>query len=233
MLRLIKLATFSTLAMIVLTSANQSASAQTTVLFDTSLGDIQVELFDATAPTTVANFLSYVNAAPGSNYDNTLIHRSVDNFVVQGGGFTLPTPGGGAPSGIPTMPPIVNEFGASNLRGTIAMARLGGQPNSATNQWFFNVADNDFLDGVDGGFTVFGEVTIGLDVVDNINALNIFNFNGAGGGPFGEVPLINGTDFVALNSVTVVPTVVPEPGSMAVLMFCATGIAAIRRRKLS
>jgi len=100
---------------------------------------------------------------------------------------------------VPALPPIQNEFGISNTRGTLAFAKLGGDPDSATNQWFFNTADNSGnLDVQNGGFTVFGTVISGLDVVDEIQALQTFFL---GTGPFGEVPLINAADFVTLNSV--------------------------------
>jgi len=134
----------------------------------TSLGVVVVELWSEVAPCTVNNFLAYVESG---RYDGTFIHRTVDGFVVQGGGFFYDT-AEGVFSEIELDPPVPNEPGVSNLRGTIAMARLGGQPDSATSQFFVNLADNVFLDSVDGGFTVFGEVVEPtLDVVDAIAAL--------------------------------------------------------------
>jgi len=168
-----------------------------TVRFDTNVGEVIVQLHPDDAPLAVANFLTYANAPAGSNYDGTFFHRSVANFIVQGGGFFLPVDG--IADSVPALPPIQNEFGISNTRGTLAFAKLGGDPDSATNQWFFNTADNSAnLDVQNGGFTVFGTVISGLDVVDEIQALQTF-FLGAG--PFGEVPLIDAVDFVALNSV--------------------------------
>ena len=112
----------------------------TTVRMQTSLGDIDIQLMDATAPATVANFLNYVTSGA---YDNSFIHRSVPGFIIQGGGYRWDSASDSVAS-IPANAPVINEFNASrsNLRGTIAMAKLGGDPNSATSQWFFNLADN-------------------------------------------------------------------------------------------
>jgi cyclophilin family peptidyl-prolyl cis-trans isomerase len=141
----------------------------TIVEFETSLGSIQVELYDNTAPLTVENFLNYV---ADDDWDDSVFHRSVNDFIVQGGGFTFP----GFDS-VPTDSPVPNEFGASNLRGTIAMAKLGGDSDSATSQWFFNLGDNSAnLDNQNGGFTVFGEVIgNGMDVVDDIADVPIYD----------------------------------------------------------
>ena len=155
----------------------------TNVIMQTPFGAVEIELFDEEAPETVANFLTYVN---DGDYVNSFIHRSVPGFVVQGGGFTFVD---GATVAIPTDPPVINEPGISNLRGTVAMAKVGGDPNSATSQWFFNLADNSAnLDNTNGGFTVFGQVTgNGMDVIDQIAALQVWN----GGGTFSELPLID------------------------------------------
>lgn len=156
--------------------------ATTTVIMETSLGSFEVRLFDAEAPLTVANFLKYV--ADG-DYQNSFIHRSVRGFVIQGGGYRFTS----QVSAVPVDPPIVNEFGRSNLRGTIAMAKIGDDPNSATSQWFINLADNSAnLDNQNGGFTVFGEViSTGMSVVDAIAALTLYN----AGSPFDSLPLRN------------------------------------------
>ena len=155
----------------------------TNVIMQTPFGAVEIELFDEEAPQTVANFLRYVN---DGDYVNSFIHRSVPGFVVQGGGFTFVE---GAAVPVPTDPPVINEPGISNLRGTVAMAKVSGDPNSATSQWFFNLADNSGnLDNTNGGFTVFGQVTgNGMDVIDQIAALQIWN----GGGALGELPLID------------------------------------------
>jgi cyclophilin family peptidyl-prolyl cis-trans isomerase len=197
-----------------------------TVRFETNVGNIEVQLHPNDAPLTVANFLSYVNADAGSNYDGTFLHRSVPNFIVQGGGFYTPVQlytiaGFSTPfvieDRVPAQLPVPNEFGISNTRGTIAMAKLGGDPDSATNQWFFNIADNSAnLDNQNGGFTVFGTVVLGLDIVDAIQTFGRINlnppdqsnpsdpFNAGRPGAFGTVPLVNGNNFVIVNTVSVV-----------------------------
>jgi cyclophilin family peptidyl-prolyl cis-trans isomerase len=168
--------------------------AGTIVRFQSVFGDINVQLFDSQKPITVENFLRYVD---GNLYDNSMIHRSVPGFVVQGGGFRATVP---SPPSISSFPPILNEPGIPNTRGTIAMAKLGGNPNSATNQWFFNLADNrSTLDGQNGGFTVFGRVIgDGMTAVDAIAAVPVFDADG--GGVFGEVPLRNYTSGPVTNS---------------------------------
>ena len=139
------------------------------VLIKTSAGDMTVELYPDKSPKSVENFLTYVNSG---FYDGTIFHRVIDNFMIQGGGFTREL------RQKPTRPAIANEAknGLSNTRGTLAMARTG-DPNSATAQFFINVVDNPRLDftseanGATWGYTVFGKVIQGLDVVDKIKAV--------------------------------------------------------------
>jgi cyclophilin family peptidyl-prolyl cis-trans isomerase len=162
------------------------ARAEATVVrFNSVLGNIDVRLYNTATPLTTANFLNYAN---GGDWVDTFIHRSVPGFVVQGGGFTFPT-GATNPLSVPQDPPVLNEPGISNLRGTIAMAKLGGDPNSATNQWFFSLENNaEILDGQNGGFTVFGRVvSTGMTVVDAIAALPRVN----AGGAFNTLPVRN------------------------------------------
>lgn len=151
----------------------------------TPLGNFEIELFDNDAPITVNNFLKYVS---DGDYTNSFVHRSVPMFVIQGGGFIFID--GEPTASVPTDPPIINEFNRSNTRGTIAMAKLGGDPNSATSQWFINLGDNAAtLDTDNGGFTVFGQVQgNGMQIVDAIAALMIWD---TGTAPFRELPLIN------------------------------------------
>ncbi|MDR3066492.1 MULTISPECIES: peptidylprolyl isomerase [Comamonas] len=142
------------------------AQAQTKVQLKTSMGDIVVELNDAKAPKSAANFLQYVR---DRHYDGTVFHRVIDGFMIQGGGMDANL------SEKPTRAPIPLEAGngLKNDRGTIAMARTGN-PNSATSQFFINVVNNDMLNAPkpDGyGYTVFGKVTKGMDVVDKIRAV--------------------------------------------------------------
>jgi len=132
------------------------------VVLSTSHGDITVELYEDEAPVTVENFLQYVD---DGFFDGTIFHRVIPDFMIQGGGFEVDM------SQKPTRAAIKNEAdnGRKNERGTLAMARTQ-DINSATAQFFINVADNAFLDhgARDFGYAVFGRVTDGMDVVDQI-----------------------------------------------------------------
>jgi len=142
--------------------------AQTQVEVSTTLGEFTLELFDNAAPDTVANFLNYVTSG---SFNESIVHRSVPNFVIQGGQYVIPA-GTTQLRQIAIDGTIANEFNQSNLRGTIAMAKVAGDPDSATSQWFINVADNTSLNSQNGGFTVFGRVLAGgMEVVDAINQL--------------------------------------------------------------
>ena len=145
------------------TSFNLFAAENPTVIMETSKGQIIIELFPDDAPKTVANFLAYVQK---DGYKKTTFHRVINDFMIQGGGFSAET---GAK--VSTLPAIKNESrnGLSNERGTISMARTGN-PHSASRQFFINHKDNAFLDANGGnwGYTVFGEVTLGMDIVDKI-----------------------------------------------------------------
>ncbi len=159
-----------TLAVAAFAFASATAlAANPQVELDTSAGVIKLELFPDAAPKTVANFLDYVKSG---HYAGTQFHRAIDGFMVQGGGFTADF------SQKPTKAPIAIESessskaGLSNTPGTIAMARTG-DPNSATAQFFINVADNKRLDFTSAtpqgyGYTVFGKVISGMDVVNKI-----------------------------------------------------------------
>ncbi len=159
-----------------------TARAGTLVQFRTLLGDIEVELYDQDKPATVRNFIRYIQAG---YYQNVFFHRCVPGFVLQGGGYFTADKGDPnffTPATLyawPTYPPISNEFSVgrrfSNTNHTIAMARSAGQTNSATKEFFFNLANNAALDGVDGGFTVFGRVLRGTNVLDFFNGL-AYNF---------------------------------------------------------
>ena len=151
-------------------------------LIKTPLGDIPVQLYPNTAPQTVTNFRNY---ADRGDWNSALVHRSVPGFVIQGGGYREV---GGAYATIPTDPPVVNEPCLSNTTGTIAMARIGGQPNSATDQWFVNLVNNTSLDSVDGGFTAFGKVLgNGMAVAQQIAALPRFDTLGYLQLPFNQI----------------------------------------------
>ncbi len=147
-------------------AASTALAANPQVELDTSAGVIKIELYPDAAPKTVANFLDYVKA---KFYDGTQFHRVIDGFMIQGGGFTPEF------SQKPTRPPIPIEAESSskaghlNVPGTVAMARTS-DPNSATSQFFINVNDNKSLNFAPGnpGYTVFGKVVSGMDVVTKI-----------------------------------------------------------------
>jgi peptidyl-prolyl cis-trans isomerase B (cyclophilin B) len=168
-------------------SATQDSQMTTTpsknpvVLIKTTAGDIKVELDAEKAPNTVKNFLQYVNEG---HYDGTIFHRVIDGFMVQGGGFTKDM------QQKPVHAPIKieSENGLKNTRGTLAMARTS-DVNSATAQFFINVVDNGFLNFRDKtssgyGYTVFGHVTEGMDIVDKIRKQKTGNK-----GAFSDVPV--------------------------------------------
>jgi peptidyl-prolyl cis-trans isomerase B (cyclophilin B) len=166
--------------------AAQVQAANPQVDLDTSAGKIRIELYPDAAPKTVENFLTYVKA---KQYDGTQFHRVIPGFMIQGGGFTSNF------QQKPTRPPVQNEAeqsskaGLLNVPGTVAMARTG-DPHSATAQFFINVADNKSLNFKEAsqsgyGYTVFGKVIQGMDVVNKIATTP----RGAGG-PFPtDVPL--------------------------------------------
>jgi peptidyl-prolyl cis-trans isomerase B (cyclophilin B) len=152
------------------------AESNPQVKIQTNMGDIVLELYPEKAPKTVENFLNYVDT---NFYDDTIFHRVIDGFMIQGGGFTQQF------ERKPTSPPVINEAdnGLTNLTGTIAMARTP-EPHSATAQFFINVADNAFLNHTNKtprgwGYAVFGKVISGMNVVDKIRQIP----TGAGG-PF-------------------------------------------------
>ncbi|MBR8832422.1 MAG: hypothetical protein N5P05_003664 [Chroococcopsis gigantea SAG 12.99] len=172
------------------------------------VGQINALLFDQPgfgAPLTVQNFANYVYKGA---YTNSFIHRSVPGFVVQGGGFTIDQDLN--PTAIPTDPPVVNEFNPirSNVRGTLAMAKTS-DPNSATSQWFFNLADNSQSlnsPSNSGGFTVFGQVLSqdDLNTIDAIASVPVYN----SGGVFSQLPLLQNPpnspdDLVVFNDVSI------------------------------
>ena len=142
------------------------AQTQQKVQIKTSMGDIVLELNEAKAPKTVANFMQYVR---DKHYDGTVFHRVMDGFMIQGGGMDADMKEKTTRAPIP----LEASNGLKNDRGTIAMARTGN-PNSATSQFFINLVNNDMLNAPkpDGyGYAVFGKVVKGMDVVDKIRAV--------------------------------------------------------------
>ena len=189
------------------------AATATIVEVETDLGTIEINFYDNATPATVTNFLNYVNSGA---FTDSIFHRSVPGFIIQSGGFI--TNINAQVSDITSDPAVTNEPIYSNVRGTIAMAKLGSDPNSATSQWFINLDNNAAnLDGQNGGFTVFGEVTAGMDVVDAIAALHRYDFGSA----FTDLPLqnysttdfdnsvpVDNTHLVIVTAVTVIDTTV-------------------------
>ena len=193
--------TTAVLLLVVLVDASTSS---TIVRFDTSVGDVDVRLFDSATPNSVTNFLNYVTSG---RYVDTFIHRvpqsqfgGTSNFVVQGGGFKLNNSIFNA-SGINTDSPIGDEPGLTNLPETLAFAKnsLG-----ATSQWFFNIGDNTFLDNQD--FTVFGRVirnTMGtVSAINNLSTIDASAAENAPGEDFDEVPVTDVDAVLAKNDIT-------------------------------
>jgi Peptidyl-prolyl cis-trans isomerase (rotamase) - cyclophilin family len=164
-----------TVSTILLCLAGSGQASENLVLIETSEGNITIELDFDKAPITSANFIKYVESG---FFNNTIFHRVIPGFVIQGGGFEHPM------NRKETLPPIENEAdnGLKNLRGTLSMARTS-DPNSATSQFFINLVNNDFLDykskDVAGwGYAVFAEITSGIEVIDRIASIPTTSFNG-------------------------------------------------------
>ena len=153
------------LALLASMSVFAQSSDTVRVRVETTMGNFVMELSSARAPLTVANFLEYIRAG---HYDGTIFHRVINNFVAQGGGYDEKL------AEKPTKAKVPNESGngLSNRRGTVGMARTG-EPHSADAQFYINLADNAALDPQPSrwGYTVFGQVVEGMDVVDAIGAV--------------------------------------------------------------
>jgi len=164
--------------------SDAALNQSTTVRLETSVGNFDIELFDTAAPLTVANFMNYVNSGA---FNHSFFHRSAPGFVIQGGGYYIDDQ---SVRDIPVHSPVENEFSVdhSNLRGTVAMAKVAGDPDSATSQWFVNLVDNSpNLDHANGGYTVFGQISVaGMSIVDAIAGLQVVN----AGGVFEHLPLL-------------------------------------------
>ncbi|MGA2657229.1 MAG: peptidylprolyl isomerase [Verrucomicrobiota bacterium] len=176
-----------------------------------AMGRVSVELFDQDKPETVGNFLLYVWSGA---YSNSLLHRCVPGFVLQGGGFSVTNPAGSDAFSsyveAPDYGRLTNEFlvGArlSNTLGTLAMAKLGGDPNSATSQWFFNLGDNSTnLDAQNGGFAVFGRVLDSTNANEGIAVLQSFNSLSTNAGIV-DLGSLLGTNYDVFNSLPVAYT---------------------------
>ncbi len=184
---------------------------------------LDMAIFSNRAPITRQNFLKYVS---DGDFVNSFIHRSVPGFVIQGGGFCLSSNGIEA---VPTDPTIANEFGISNTLGTIAMAKLGSSPDSATSQWFVSLgANSDILDPQNGGFTVFGRMTKATlstaQLFGNPQFFPPWSFNS----PFDELPLFYGynsqtddptNNVILFNSVSLAPLPAGQAGSNSTMSY--------------
>ena len=211
-----------------LTAAASPSAYHTTVRFITNYdtnpalagiqaGEIVVELFDDVAPLTVQNFLAYVNNANArGDFDGTLFHRAVPGFVLQGGGYEAATP----TTHIPVSTAVHNEadvVNRSNLEGTFALAKVGGDPNSGTSEWFVNLGNNSAnLDNQNGGFTVFGKVTASsLALAKTIANLPLINV-----GLGATTPAQSGRPISVVDAVVTLPT----PASTTGLTFTVESV---------
>ena len=170
---------------LILLCGSANAAAKPQVVLTTSMGVITVELEAEKAPLSTKNFLEYVESG---FYDNTIFHRVISYFMIQGGGMEADM------VNKPTREPIQNEAsnGLKNTRGTLAMARTG-DPHSATSQFFINVQNNSMLDKKPGndGYAVFGKVISGMEVVDNIRFVETGVHQGRADVPLEAVTLIS------------------------------------------
>jgi|GEM_PF-495681 len=213
---------------VTLTDKFSDPDSESAVQIITNLGTMNFILYNAETPATVTNFLSYVNS-PSSNYNGAVFHRSVPGFVVQGGAFKVQS----APNNftqITTAASPNNEPGISNLTGTVAMAKIGSNPNSATDQFFVNLADNSSnLDNQNGGFTVFARVAgSGMSVANAMSLLptvdsptNGVNINGVNNTSLTGWPLLQNDNNGEMDTTQVVSITSAAP--VAVLSYSVTG----------
>lgn len=188
---------------------SQQADA-TIVLVETNMGDFEINLFDQTTPKTVTNFLTYVKDGA---YNNIVFHRLEKDFVMQGGGFRYSGNNTNPFASVTTRGPVDNEPKLSNVRGTVAMAKVPNSPNSATIQWFVNLGNNanptipGNLDRQNGGFTVFGTVQgTGMSILDSMEDLFVPATGAFAGAPlrnYSATDLANNVPVTASNLVTI------------------------------
>ena len=216
---------FISLYILLVTSSNGLCDVVTKIEVQqgVSINNVYLRLFDDIAPLTVTNFINYANGTTvnGGQYVDTFIHRVVPDFVIQGGGYQF-DPTSGAFNNLLKDDPILSEFNLSNLRGTVAMALIGSDENSGSNEWFINLADNSsVLDDINTvgnpPFTVFGNVIgNGMTVVDEIADWQIYDISGVNLA-FSEMPLVNYVsgsiekeNLVAINNVNEVFTITSD-----------------------
>jgi cyclophilin family peptidyl-prolyl cis-trans isomerase len=207
--------------------------SDTVVQMQTNLGPINLLMQGGSAPISVTNFLSYVSKGA---YNNSVIHRTVNSgiFILQGGGYTVAS-GSIVPVTIPTSAAIQNEYALSNTRGTVAFAKISGNVNSATDQWFINTADNSgTLNNQNGGYAVFATVMgAGMAIADKIVALPEVQVPNASTDVFSATPAYNynsATGFVYANwvilpKVSVIPVFPDGSGATSVLTYSASSTA--------
>ena len=231
------------LSILLLLAVMATTKANTIVQLDTAYGSMKFELYDTDKPITVTNFLNYITSG---RYENSFAHRLEPGFVLQGGGFTLE---GNTIDYVPSFGTILNEYSVgttySNIYGTIAMARSSGV-NSATSQWFINLKDNSFLDSVNEGFTVFGHIIEGMDVLEDFldfiyapntpNATDVVVNASSIGSVFNQLPVQKVTNNtygpadLVYTEWSIVP--VPEPSTYGLLgVGLALSIIAFRRTR--
>ncbi len=194
--------------------------------------EIDFLLFRNRTPVTVENFRGYVNRG---DYTDMFVHRLISNFVIQGGGFTVTNSAAGTPEfdRVTKLDPIVNEFGVSNTLATISMAKLGGDPDSATSEWFISTgANSNSLDNQNGGFTVFGRVSQGsfanVMALNNQDEFTPFNL----GGVLANTPLVRNTTqatyvaerFCRFSSVAEVPLPAGQAGTSLDLTYSVLSV---------
>jgi len=191
---MLKTPLYATALVLMLLTGTATAQKHPLVEFDTTMGKFQIELREDKAPLSVANFLGYVR---DGFYNGTIFHRVINDFMIQGGGFTPDF------TQKKTRDPIQNEAanGLKNLSGTVAMARTNN-PHSATSQFFINVQDNTFLDhkapqGQGWGYAVFGKLVSGMDVIDKIKQVKTTRRM-----PYSDVP----AEPILIKSATLVAT---------------------------
>lgn len=185
------------LSLACLLSKPTGALSEVDAVITTELGTLRLHLFEEEKPKTVANFLRYVRE---DRYQDSFFHRWIPGFIIQAGGFNVDGRDGAEPAFgiVDGLPPIANEFAVGpkleNRIGTVAMAKVSGDPDSATSEWFLNLADNqDNLDNQNGGFTVFGQISDDSDFLGRINQIDqengpfLLNLSGT---PFTDLPVL-------------------------------------------
>lgn len=225
------LKSFGTLSILASSIFSTFQTQATIVEFDTSEGSFQVSLFDETTPETVANFLNYIN---NGSYNNNIVHRKIGGFILQSGSYSIDL---NSEENLPlknveTNSPIRNEPKWANIAGTIAMAKLSNNVNSATAGWFINLDNNnENLDVQNGGFTTFGQVINGgMDVVNAIAAIPNCSIASPNFPTFSDLPIkleenqtcssltsIEAENVVIINSITIIDETINTVGDLRLI----------------